>query len=174
MYSFHIGWNGYKYDWYAKEPDALTEMHRVLCIGYRLGLFHHYKDYHYQLESKLITAWNMYLSQCFFKIGQNSLTSLKLSSPASDFRSCRRLFRMTFSNFADKQPLTMEQKLPHILLKQQWSIYMSVIVLCLLTSNKNRIFCLPVSNKSIDWQKTLCNPSHIIALLTWYAPQGRI
>ena len=29
-----------KYDWYAKEPDALTEMH-VLCIAYRLGLFHH-------------------------------------------------------------------------------------------------------------------------------------
>ena len=41
------------------------------------------------------------------KIGQNSLTSLKLSSPASDFRSCRRLFRMTFCNFAAK-PLSIQ------------------------------------------------------------------
>ena len=33
--------------------------------------------------------------------------------------------------------------------KQQWLIYMPVVVLCLLTSNKNHLFCLPVSNKSI-------------------------
>jgi len=40
---------------------------------------------------------------------------------------------------------------------------MPVIVLCLLTSNKNHHFCLLVSNKSIDWQKTLCTGSlHVV------------
>ena len=38
------------------------------------------------------------------KIGQNSLTSLRLSPPASDFRLCRGLFRTFF--------LTLHKKLP--------------------------------------------------------------
>ena len=36
------------------------------------------------------------------KIGQNSLTCLRLLPPASDFRLCRGLFRGTLCNFATR------------------------------------------------------------------------